>query len=81
MEMQLLTLPLCRGCLCAPCTVKQVGKSQAPLVLLRGDLLPFLFPGCQSSPQMAHPHPGTQLSPSFLDSLMAVPGLFLTHQL
>lgn len=80
MEMQLLTSPLCRGCLrTPPPTVKQVGTLQAPLVLFRGDDLPFLFPA-QSSPQMAHLCPGSQLSPSLLDSLMAVPGLFLTHQ-
>lgn len=59
-----------------PPTVKQLGKSQPLLVLLWVGLLPFLLLGSQSSPQMAHPSPGSHLGPYSPDSLMAVLGLF-----
>lgn len=81
LEVQFLALPLCKDCLRAPshCEAGREIPATPGAPLSRPP--PFFLLGSQSSPRMACPSPSSQLSPSSPDSLMAVLGLFLPHQL
>lgn len=69
-----------KGCLRAPSHCEAGREIPATPGAPLGRPPSFLL-GSQSSPWMACPSPSSQLSPSSPDSLMAVPGLFLPHQL